>query len=283
MKNFKVRNLLFLLFSVTLFGCNNNSDAFYNEAIDNGIEYFEEEEYDKAISYFEIAVDEKPNDEYAQALLSQMRSYKKALDYLEEDELEEALAQAEKTSEITNGSEKVNEESNLLMKEIQEMLEARETAEEETEDEEHEVDQVSNENVQASETAAEDKPSEAPYEYSDFIGYYLHFDSEDHTHADMITTIGYGYLTVGWYLSNFELYNVLDTSVEENILSVDYSIEPYGGGTEEYGTFQLFLHEEDGEKYIEFESGMIFHEASYEEVLDYGYSIQDFLYEDMGQ
>src|SRR5699024_11846555 len=141
---------------------------------------------------------------------------------------------------------------------------------------ERQMEQVSNSVEEA------DEPAESPYEYSDFVGYYLHFDTDDRTHADMIATIGYDYLTVGWYRSNFELYHVLDSSVEENVLSGEYLIEPYGEEAEEYGTFNVSLEEDNGEKRIEFiESGMTFYQATYEEVLDYDYSIQEFLVDDM--
>src|SRR5699024_2686243 len=144
--------------------------------------------------------------------------------------------------------------------------------------------QLTNDSIEMNETAEEGKPSEVPYEYSDFVGYYLHFDSDDRTHADMIATIGNKFITIGEYRSTLELYRVVEASVEENILSVNYAMEPYEGEEDEmYGMFQIFLYEENREKYIKFESEMIFYEVSYEEVLSYDYIIKDFLFEDINQ
>src|SRR5699024_9063062 len=126
--------------------------------------------------------------------------------------------------------------------------------------------QLTNDSVQTSEMAEEeDKPSEVPYGYSDFVGYYLHFDSDDRTHADIIATIGNEFITIGEYRSTLELYRVVEASVEENILSVNYAMEPYEGEEDEmYGMVQIFLYEENRATDIKFESEMIFYKVSYE-------------------
>lgn len=279
--NFKVLNVIILFFSLGLNGCSQPSNQ-YNQAIDQGLEAIATEKYDEARTSFEQALEEEPEDEQIQRILEQLEVYQGAIKSLEKDELEEALSQAKRTGEITNGSRELNDRSKALIKDIQEILDQRKT---EQDEKETQTEQVSNRVEKTSEdskkTEESIEPAEAPYEYSDFVGYYLHFDADDRTHADMIATIGYDYLTVGWYRSNFELYQVLDSTVEENVLSVEYLIEPYGEEAEEYGTFNVSL-EDNGEKRIEFiESGMTFYQATYEEVLDYDYSIQEFLVDDM--
>lgn len=272
--NLNVLTVFVLFFSLALNGCGSQQDD-YNEAVENGTESIATENYDQAKSYFEQALEEEPEDEQIQSVLEQLEVYQKAMQSLEKEELEEALSQAERTGEITKGSEELNNRSKALIKEIEKHMEERKAEQIKMETQ---MEQVSNSVEEA------DEPAESPYEYSDFVGYYLHFDSDDRTHSDMIATIGYDYLTVGWYMSNFELYEVLDSWIEGNVLSVEYSTQPYGEEAEEYGAFSLSLQEDNGEKSIEFvESGMTFYEATYEEVLDYDYSIQEFLVEDMDQ
>src|SRR5699024_7381108 len=240
--NFKILNIVVLFFSLTLSGCGNQPDE-YNEAVDHGTASIAAEEYDKAKAYFELALEEEPEDEQSQNILEQLAAYQEAVNYLENDELEKALSHAERIGEITKGSKDLNEQSEALIKEIQENIEKRKVEQAEAEEKEEEKAQAGQNSKpvektnESSEESAE--AAESSYEVSDFVGYYLHFDSDDRTHSDMIATIGYNYLTVGWYRSNFELYHVLDTTVEENVLAVDYSIEPFGEETEEYGTLKV--------------------------------------------
>ena len=285
--NFKILNIVVLFFSLTLSGCGNQPDE-YNEAIDHGTASIAAEEYDEAKAYFELALEEEPGDEQSQNILKQLAAYQEAVNYLENDELEKALSHAERIGEITKGSKDLNEQSEALIKEIQENIEKRKVEQAEAKEKEEEKAQAEQNSKPVEKTNEPSEESaeaaESSYEVSDFVGYYLHFDSDDRTHSDMIATIGYDYLTVGWYMSNFELYEVLDSWIEGNVLSVEYSTQPYGEEAEEYGTFSLSLQEDNGEKSIEFvESGMTFYEATYEEVLDYDYSIQEFLVEDMDQ
>src|SRR5699024_3578657 len=204
--NLSVLTVFVLFFSLALNGCGSQQDD-YNEAVENGTKSIATENYDQAKSYFEQALEEEPEDEQIQSVLEQLEVYQKAMQSLEKDELEEALSRAERTGEITNGSKELNDRSKVLIKDIQEILEKRKA---EQIEEETQTEQVSNRVEETSEDSKKIEESiestEAPYEYSDFVGYYLHFDADDRTHADMIATIGYDYLTVGWYRSNFELY-----------------------------------------------------------------------------
>lgn len=297
---FKVVQILVLFLTMGLTGCSNHTNN-YNESIDNGMESITMEEYDQAKSHFEAALEEKPEDERVQNILDQLAAYQEAVQYMENNEMEKALKQAELSSEVTNGSKELNERSKALIKEIQELLEKRRVKqEEEKKSKQASIEEQKNKELAEAEERAEateesetkattkadetNEVEEAPYDYNDFIGYYLHFDSNDRSHADMNVTIGHEYITIGWYLSEFELYNVLDTSLAENVLSIDYSTVPYGEEAEEYGTFEVSLNEENGEKSITFDvSGMTFYQVTYEEVLDYGYTIQDYLVEDMNQ
>src|SRR5699024_3327530 len=61
--------LLSLLILIVLIGCSN--DDVYNNSIQKGLDYMASEEYKKAESAFELALDEKPDDEKATALLGQ--------------------------------------------------------------------------------------------------------------------------------------------------------------------------------------------------------------------
>lgn len=124
---------------------------------------------------------------------------------------------------------------------------------------------------------------ESPYAYSDFMGYYLHFDSDVRSHSDMIVTIGNTYLTIGWQLSELELYEILDWTITNHVLTIDYYLHPYNEGEGEYGVLSVNISEEDGEKFIDFGTDMPFYEASYDEVLNYEYALQADLVEDINK
>lgn len=162
---------------------------------------------------------------------------------------------------------------------VGETVEAEKATEVDVENRTYET--VEKNDVESEET--KDETQESSFDYNDFVGYYLHFDSNDRAQSDMIVTIGNKYLTLGWYLSELELYEILDWSIADNVLTIDYYLHPYPEGEGDYGTLSVSLLEENGEKYIDFGLEMPFFEATYDEVIDYNYSLQDYLIEDVSQ
>ena len=70
------------LFLATIFvvvGCGNKSEEKYNSAIQKGLDNLAAENYEKATVSFEVALEEKPDDKRAKALLSQTESFDLAL------------------------------------------------------------------------------------------------------------------------------------------------------------------------------------------------------------
>src|SRR5699024_1654797 len=176
MMNFKVLNVIILFFSLGLNGCSQPSNQ-YNQAVDQGLEAITTEKYDEARTSFERALEEEPEDEQIQRILEQLEVYQEAMKSLEKDELEEELRQGDLRGEMTNCSKALHDRCKVLIKDIQEILEKREA---EKIEEETQTDQVSNVVDDASEDSKKIEESiesiEAPYEYSDFVDYYLHFD-----------------------------------------------------------------------------------------------------------
>ena len=168
--NFKILNIVVLFFSLTLSGCGNQPDE-YNEAIDHGTASIAAEEYDEAKAYFELALEEEPGDEQSQNILKQLAAYQEAVNYLENDELEKALSHAERIGEITKGSKALNEQSEALIKEIQENMEKRkvEQAEAEEKEEKAQAEQNSKPVEKTNEPSEESaEAAESSYEVSDF-------------------------------------------------------------------------------------------------------------------
>ena len=256
----------------------------YDEAIENGLKEVDNENYEEAVNYFEIALEENPEDETAVVFIDQIEHYIEARDLFNQEKYEESRVKLEVVQSFQNGLDGLNEKADNLIIEIeaietaireeQEAIEAAKKAEEEAE--------AARIAEQEAIKAAEIEAAQNAYSYSDFVGYYLHFNSADHSHSDMIATIGYDFLTVGWWMSEFELYDVIDYSINENVLTIDYYLRPfYEEESGDYGTLTVYLLEENGQKYIDFGSDMPFYKATYEEVGDYGYSIKDYLYEDI--
>ncbi|SDQ02535.1 hypothetical protein [Carnobacterium viridans] len=112
------RNFIYIFFLATLslvVGCGNKTEDEYNSAIQKGLDELVSESYDKATVFFEMALEEKPDDKRAKALLSQTEAFDTALESLEDGNLELAIENAESVKKIENGSEALVTKSNDIL------------------------------------------------------------------------------------------------------------------------------------------------------------------------
>lgn len=294
MKFLKRKNILLVVLSLILVGCGSTIDeTLYEESIENGLDYFAVEEYSEAEAQFERALQEKEDDELAEALLAQTVAYRQALKLFEEEKFEEGFAQAETVIAISSDSTSISDEAEKLINNQKLIQEDREKEAEEAAKNEaaekaaKEKAELEKKEEEAAAQAQADAEAEAlanneknHYDYSDFLGYYLHFSSSDRSHSDTVAGIGHDQVIVAWWGSEGNYYDILNKSIEGNTLTIDYYLEdPYVVGEGDYGTMEIILNEEGGEYSItfDFDSEMKFYEASYQEVLSYDYSLTDFV------
>lgn len=112
------------LFLATIFvvvGCGNKSEEKYNSAIQKGLDNLAAENYEKATVSFEVALEEKPDDKRAKALLSQTESFDLALESLEDGKLEVAAENAESVKKTKNGSEALIKKSSDILNNIEQI------------------------------------------------------------------------------------------------------------------------------------------------------------------
>lgn len=121
--------------------------------------------------------------------------------------------------------------------------------------------------------------------YEDFMGYYLHYEADDRFFSDMIVTVGKHYISLGWWMSDYEVYEVIGYSIHENILTVEYETLAYGGKNKERGSFNISYQEEGNEKVIAFDSTpeLKFYSVSHDEAIAYEFSILEFIKQDVNQ
>lgn len=120
----------------------------------------------------------------------------------------------------------------------------------------------------------------AEYTYSDFKGYYLHFSENDPSRSDMIVGIADEVMHIGWWGSEYIEYEIVNASIDGNVLAMDYFVpdtDMYDGSE---GTVYITLNEVDGQKSISFDSDPtnLYYAATYEETLSYDYSFEDYIY-----
>lgn len=270
----KIKNIILTVFALFLVGCGAAVDeTAYKEAIEAGLNYFAVEEYNKAEVQFEQALEEKENDEQAEAFLTQTITYQEAVHLFEEENFDESIVQAQMVIDVPNGATSISNKAKELIDEITDTQEkiALEAAEAEreikkVEEEEEEIKDPSNE--------------ETIYDYSDFVGYYLHFDPNNPAHSDMMTGVAYDQIIVAWWGSEANTYEVLNSSINGNALTIDYYMpDLYMEGEGTNGTMELTLDEVDGQRIIRsnFEPNLEFYKVPYEEVQSYGYSLIDFV------
>lgn len=263
----------------------------YEIALEKGLEELDYKNYEKAIEHFERALVERAEDERAEVLLSQTKNYIEAEESFERGEHEEGRVKAESVQSLENGSETLNARASKLLAEAE--VEDEDSSQEDVSSEAVEVreEEMSTEAVSAEEVTTEAEPDEweeqvdesqdSSYEYNDFVGYYLHFHSSERSQSDMIVTIGSQYLTIGWYASELELYEIQDWSIDENALIIDYYLHPYVEGEGEHGSLSVSLSEANGEQYIDFGTDMPFYRTTYDQVQNYGYTMPDTVVEDV--
>ena len=291
-----------LLLTLVFMGCSPAVDeSRYEESIEAGLDHFAVEEYSEAETQFKQALEEKEKDEQAEAYLAQTIAYQEALQLFEEEQFDESILQAQNVMDTPNGATSIANRAEALMDEIrgvqearaQEAAEAEAKAEEErlaAEEEKRAAEQAALEKKEAEQAAEEQAREEAieaeasetaaGYEYSDFVGYYLQFAPDNPAHSETVLGIAYDQIIVAWWGSEGNTYEVIDSAVYGNTLSVNYSIsDPYGEGGGTNGHMELTLNETNGEKTISisFDPHLEFYEASYEEVQAHGYSLVDFV------
>lgn len=120
-----MKNNKYVLFITALFfilvSCS-GKEAAYEEAINEGLSHLENDEYELAEQSFQNALEIKPEDEYANNLLSQTELIQKAYQHFDEENIEEAVETIKKIIEIEDGSEHLVMRANEIQEEIDNLL-----------------------------------------------------------------------------------------------------------------------------------------------------------------
>lgn len=256
-----VRPLLVFIVSLSLVGCGDSTEDTYNDAVETGIEYIATEDYENAETSFELALETKPEDDYAQAVLMQVESYRTALDAFENENDEQALKEAENILTISEASDEMTDQANDLVERIQTKIDrelAKEKAKKEVEEAKLQAEQEAAERerervAQAEREAAEvEVSSTASYTYEDFKGIYGVFEGEPYTSQLVVTYILSDHLLTDIVTDWMEYVaaDITNITIDDNMISIDYAgndgMGPIGY---EPGTFEASLeYREDGLK-----------------------------------
>lgn len=120
-----MKNNKYVLFITALFfilvSCS-GKEAAYEEAINEGLSHLENDEYELAEQSFQNALEIKPEDEYANNLLSQTELIQEAYQHFDEENIEEAVETIKKIIEIEDGSEHLVMRANEIQEEIDNLL-----------------------------------------------------------------------------------------------------------------------------------------------------------------
>lgn len=106
-----------LILVLLLVGCSN--DEAYHTALQKGLDEVASDAYQKAEVAFELALEEKPKDTYAQALLTQVKALQEALSAFKNVQYDEAKRAAEQVTAITNGADSLVKRANALIEEVE--------------------------------------------------------------------------------------------------------------------------------------------------------------------
>ncbi len=291
MKRIKMKSMILIVLSLFLVGCASNTDeSAYDEAIESGLNYFATEEYGRAGGSFERALEVKPDDNFAQALIEQTSSYIEALDFYDAEKYDDAITAAEVVAQNSSGSAAISKTARELIEKIEKSKEVAKESDKEEIFVDVDIEETADEEVQedAEVEVVEDTPEESEYTYADFKGYYIYSTSSDLSYdnpENMLLTIGDEYTILSEYATSYWLDEIIDWSIEENVLTIDYQYNNdfNGEGDYEYGTTQYIYSEEDGRAKVIVQSGLEFYKYSYEEIIDYGYTPKDFMVEDVGE
>lgn len=290
-----MKKIVWVLMALLLVACGPGYDeAFYNESIEAGLDAFAVEEYGEAELQFQQALDEKEEDEAATAYLTQTKTYREALQLFEKDQFEEGFVKAQVVIDTENGATSISNKAEELISEQEERQEqiakeeeeaaqrakeeaaaekaaAEKAAAEKAEQERKEAEAAAAEAEAAARAAAEAEKNKG-YALSDFLGYYLR--------SDMFAGISQNEVIVGWSGGGANFYEVLEANVIENILYIKFfSPDPYAEGEGDYGMINFTLNEVNGQKRVRtnFDPDIEFYEATYNEVVNSGYTISDFV------
>lgn len=270
----KMKKIVWILMALLLVACGPGYDeAFYNESIEAGLDAFAVEEYGEAELQFQQALDEKEEDETATAYLTQTKTYREALQLFEKEQFEEGFAKAQVVIDTENGASSISNKAEELISKQEERQEqiAKEEEEAEKEAAEKEAAEKAEQERKEAEAAAAEAEKNKGYALSDFLGYYLR--------SDMFAGISQNEVIIGWQNAGANLYEVLEATVSENILYIKYfAPDPYAEGEGDYGMISFTLNEVNGQKRMRtnFDPDIEFYEATYNEVVNSGYTISDF-------
>ncbi|MGX7394247.1 hypothetical protein [Carnobacterium mobile] len=235
---------LFFLFFLT--SCGNKNEEAYTSFIQKGLDALAAEEYEKAEAYFEHTVEEKPEDEKANALLLQTKYFNQSLQSFEDNDYKSSLNHAKSVINIDNGSVALITKSEAIITDIKEIMNETNISQ------------------------------EANYTFEEFKGTYGFYEStpyESSLEYLIIITDSYfidGELNAGVYLKN----NILDKKIKENTLTIEFSTPELGGHGALDGNLSLKIENEDNQKTLIFtESNSILYPITKQHILDAGWTL----------
>lgn len=239
-----IRHVLILV--VLLVGCTGEmNESIYNIAIEEGLNYFKDEDYEEAEIAFNHALDTKKDDKLAKSLLNQTLNYKTAIKLTNQKNYKEAKEKAEAVLDISDGSEVITEKARNLIVKIEEKS---------------------------------DDDTSKNLTFDDFKGYYLHFSDEDPSIADLLITIDEEEIHLHFWLSNYEIYEIISKEIKNNNLLVDYyKADDIFGDEASYGTHEYRLVESEDETML-ISNNIVFYKVPYYILEKYDYTaVEDFM------
>ena len=141
MKKFLSKVLSVALIGILLVSC--GKDDTYEEAMLKAKDAIIEQKFEKADAYIEMALESKPKENEAKNYQKQIKSYIEALDFVEKDEIENAIMTFDEVIEVKDGSDKLVE---YAKKEKAELEDKKDSSEEEKSEEKSEEKEESSEN-----------------------------------------------------------------------------------------------------------------------------------------
>lgn len=111
--------VMILLCVIFITGCTNKK---YDEMMTNGKTAIANGEYEKAEKFFSLALEEKTNDNEAEALVNQSKKLNEALELKKNEKYNEVITLCEEINKVESDSDIIKNSSNKLKEEVQEVV-----------------------------------------------------------------------------------------------------------------------------------------------------------------